>query len=162
MHICEAQKLFECHILSLSWLVLRCRDEEEGLLSKHRLQQSGKSHSISGFSPPQSDHKSSRIKLVLRLQTVLGMVPVIWLSCSRNSLSLCRSPDRIDGTVPVNWFPSRYRSRKMGGFRYCIGMRPDKAQLDMYTSRMVGIEKIDWGIPPLRRLLETSKKSKIS
>jgi hypothetical protein len=59
-------------------------------LSKHRLQQAGKSHSISGFGPPQSENKSSKFPSVRNKQIDSGILPVNRLSWRGNSLS-CKS-----------------------------------------------------------------------
>lgn len=56
-------------------------------VSKHRLQHSGNSQSISGVAPLQSVHRSSKMNSDLRLQIDCGIVPVILLSCNKNSLS---------------------------------------------------------------------------
>jgi hypothetical protein len=117
--------------------------------SKHLLQQSGKSQIKSGSSPPQSEKRSSKMNSSLRLHTEEGMTPTSLLPCSKNSFSSSNSPDRMEGTVPVSSLPFKYRSRKIGGSEYCLGIDPLNKQLDMYTNCTVGTEKIELGILPV-------------
>ena len=47
----------------------------------------------------------------------------------------------------------------MGGSEYWDGMVPLRLQFDMYTNRIVGMEKIVLGIFPVSMVLRISKKS---
>jgi hypothetical protein len=115
----------------LSCVWRRRLDDELSPSLKHRLQQSGKSQSTSGSSPPQSENKSSRMNSLRRLQTEDGIRPTRLLFCSKNSFNCCRSPDNMEGICPVSLFPFRYKSLKIGGSEYSRGIDPLSEQLDI-------------------------------
>jgi len=51
--------------------------------SKHRLQQSGNRHSISGSSPPQSENNTFNFALLRKSHMDSGMLPLRKLNCTR-------------------------------------------------------------------------------
>ena len=51
--------------------------------SKHRLQQSGNRHSISGSSPPQSENNTFNFPLIRKSHMDSGMLPLRKLNCTR-------------------------------------------------------------------------------
>lgn len=98
--------------------------------SKHRLQHPGKSHSISGSWPPQSENKFSKSPEFLKPHRVEGMEPDKKLNWTKNSLRFINCPLVMLGTVPTNPFPSKYKSRNKDGLEYSDGIDPDKVLLD--------------------------------
>jgi hypothetical protein len=128
--------------------------------SKHRLQQPGKLHSISGDCPPQSENKSSRLPAFPRKsQTEAGMDPLKKLNCTKNSFKSTSWPGKISGTVPTRPLPSKYKSLNKLGMEYSGGMVPDNVLLDMYRRRMLDTRNMVSGMEPKKILLDPSKKS---
>mmetsp|Transcript_73508 Transcript_73508/g.149240 ORF Transcript_73508/g.149240 Transcript_73508/m.149240 type:complete len:175 (+) Transcript_73508:543-1067(+) len=98
--------------------------------SKHRLQQSGNRHSISGSSPPQSENNTFNFALLRKSHMDSGMLPLRKLNCTRNSDRLWNCPFVISGTVPVKSLPSKNRSRIKVALEKLCGIVPEKVLLD--------------------------------
>jgi hypothetical protein len=99
------------------------------------VQQSGNGQTTSGGLPAQSDCRAIKLTglVVLRSQIVCGISPTKLLRSNSNSVNLVKLPGEITGMVPVSWFPSKYKSCKLGGVEYCAGIGPLKVLLEKYA-----------------------------
>lgn len=127
--------------------------------SKHRVQQSGNLHSISGSEPPQSENNT-----ISKSQIDSGIVPVRKLNCNSlcaqsvsrmlrprsenrlrvewhhserhyvygtySSVRLPNCPSIMSGTVPVNALPSKNKSRSSVALENSCGIVPVNVLLD--------------------------------